>query len=268
MRKRGLVFLVWSLFFLVVFLGFSSAAVNDNPQVSSLESTICCEKTQSGLFCQDVPAAECASNSRQVPTGCESTSFCKPGFCYDSDEGTCADNTPQLVCNAEGGIWNEESPPQCELGCCTLGDQAAFVTLVRCKKLSSFLGLNTNYNTGIRDEVQCVLSVANQDKGACVFDFEFERTCKFTTRADCGGGIGDGELGNQGEFFVNTLCSTEELGTNCGPTRDTICVDGKDEVYFVDSCGNPANIYDASKINDQNYWAEIKDSSESCNPGG
>jgi hypothetical protein len=25
-----------------------------------------------------------------------------------------------------------------------------------------------------------------------------------------------------------------------------MCIDGKDEVYFKDSCGNPANIYDAN----------------------
>ncbi len=245
----------------------ASAAVNENPQVNSIEATICCEKTQSGLFCQDVPAEECAADSRQVPTACESTSFCKPGFCYDSSEGTCADNTPQLVCNENDGIWAEEKPPQCELGCCTLGDQAAFVTLVRCKKLSGFLGLKTNFNSGIRDEVQCVLSVQNQDKGACVFDFEFERTCKFTTRAECSQGIGGDDVkGAVGEFFEGKLCSAEELGTNCGPTRNTICSSGKDEVYFVDSCGNPANIYDASKVNDKDYWANVRDKSESCNP--
>jgi hypothetical protein len=33
----------------------------------------------------------------------------------------------------------------------------------------------------------------------------------------------------------------------CGKTTNTVCVEGKDEVYFVDSCGNVANIYDASK---------------------
>ncbi|MBS3071695.1 hypothetical protein J4408_01755 [Candidatus Pacearchaeota archaeon] len=266
MKKYGMFIVL--IFGIVLLSNFALAAVNSNPQVTSVDATVCCEKTQSGLYCQDVPASECAANSRQVPTSCTSTSFCRQGFCYDTTEGTCSDNTPQLVCNAEGGIWNEEKPAQCGLGCCVLGDQAAFVTLVRCKKLSSFLGLKTNYNNQIKDEVQCVLSVQNQQKGACVFDFEFERTCKFTTKAECEGGVGGGDnsTGLLGEFFPSKLCSADELDTNCGPTRNTICAPGKDEVYFVDSCGNTANIYDASKVNDKAYWSNVIDKSEACNP--
>src|SRR3989344_1419822 len=45
-----------------------------------------------------------------------------------------------------------------------------------------------------------------------------------------------------------------------------MCLPGKDEVYFVDSCGNTANIYDASKIDDKRYWSTIFDKSEACNP--
>lgn len=228
------------------------------------EQIVCCEQTKSGLYCQDVPASECKDGAKQTPTSCESTSYCKPGVCYDSNEGTCTENTPQLVCNDNNGIWSETSPPQCGLGCCTLGDQAAFVTLVRCKKLSSFFGLETNYNNNIKSEVECVLSVAAQEKGACVFDFEFERTCKLTTRAECEEGVGEEKA--TGEFFSGKLCSAEELGTKCAPTRETTCVPGKDEVYFVDTCGNPANIYDASKLSNQDYWSNIKSELESCGP--
>lgn len=242
--------------FIISFAFFSLA--------SAIEPTVCCEKTVSGLFCQNVPSSQCSADSRQVPTSCESTSYCKPGTCYDSGEGTCLDNTPQIVCNANSGIWSESKPAQCNLGCCVLGDQAAFVSLVRCKKLSAFLGLETNYKKEITNEAQCVLSVSNQEKGACVYDFEFEKTCKFTTRAECSGGVNG--TSSKGEFFLGKLCSAEELGTKCGPTRETILVSGKDEVYFKDTCGNPANIYDASKINDKNYWANVFDKSESCNP--
>lgn len=237
------------------------------PSASAQNATVCCEKTISGLFCQDVPQEQCASNAGQVPTSCDATSYCKPGVCYDSTEGTCADNTPELVCNNEGGVWSETSPPQCSLGCCILGDQAAFVSLVRCKRLSSFLGLETNYNSAIKDEVQCVLSVRNQEKGACVFESEFERTCKLTTRADCDTQPTTNLSTAGREFFPGKLCSAEELGTICGPSTKTTCLPGKDGVYFIDTCGNPANIYDASKLNDKEYWTNIKDSSESCNPG-
>ncbi|MCH7568182.1 MAG: hypothetical protein IIA87_02060 [Nanoarchaeota archaeon] len=234
--------------------------------ISAQSNTVCCEQTKKGAFCQDVPAEACAEDSRQIPTSCESTSFCKAGTCYDSNEGVCLDNTPQIVCNDKGGIWSEESPPQCDLGCCILGDQAAFVTLVRCKRLSSFLGLETNYDKSIRSELECVAAVQAQDKGACVYEFEFETTCKFTTRAECdtsaesfnGTSVG-------GNFFKDKLCSAEELGTNCGPSRKTICLPGKDEVYFVDTCGNSANIYDTSKIDDKGYWTNVKTKDESCN---
>ncbi len=225
-------------------------------------TTVCCEKTISGLYCQDVPASQCAADSRQTPTSCASTSYCKAGVCYDSNQGNCAGNTPQLVCNANNGTWAEKSPAQCELGCCVLGDQAAFVTLVRCKKLSSFLGLETNYNKGIKDEVSCVISVQSQETGACVYDYEFEKTCKFVTRAECESGVNGTSI--KGKFYLGKLCSAEELGTNCGPSTETICIPGKDEVYFVDTCGNPANIYDSSKVNDKEYWSNKKDKSEVC----
>ena len=242
--------------------------ISDN-SVYAQESTVCCERTLQGAYCQDVPAGECDSDYRSLPTGCESTSFCRVGTCYDSSEGTCLDNTPQLVCNDNGGVWSEESPPQCELGCCILGDQAAFVSLVRCKKLSAHLGLETNYDASIDNEVACIAAVQTQQRGACVYDFEFERSCKFTTRDECEGSIENGINGtvSDGEFFPDKLCSAEELGTTCGPSQKTICVPGKDEVFFIDTCGNPANIYDASKLNDKEYWTNVKGKDEVCGAG-
>ena len=88
----------------------------NNPNVGNQIATVCCEETNSGAFCQNVPVTECKPTSRQVPTSCESTSYCRAGTCYDSKEGTCLDNTPQLVCNDNGGVWSQESPPQCSLG--------------------------------------------------------------------------------------------------------------------------------------------------------
>lgn len=251
---------------LIVITSFFVGAIE---VVSVNAPTVCCEKTNSGLYCQDVPSEECSDSGREAPTSCESTSYCKTGYCFDSSQGTCLDNTPQLVCNQNGGIWSENEPAQCQLGCCVLGDQAAFVTLTRCKKLSSDLGLLTNYRSDIKNELACVLSVSGQEKGACVYDFEFERTCKFTTRAECGDGIGSGNAtgGVKGEFFEGKLCSSEELKTNCGFTQETMIVSGKEGVYFKDSCGNPANIYDSSKLNDKEYWSNVKDSSESCGFG-
>jgi hypothetical protein len=254
LNSIGILFAV-SLVFMLGSLHFTSAA----------DATVCCEKTTNGLYCQNVPAGECSSSSRQVPTSCSSTSFCNPGVCFDSSEGTCAENTPQVVCNANNGVWSAVSPPQCSLGCCILGDQAAFVTLTRCKALSSQLGLKTNYDKTITDETACVLSVKGQEDGACVYQTDYQTTCKRTTRANCGSIANDTNVG--GTFYAGKLCSDEKLGTNCGLTTKTSCSPGKDGVYFVDSCGNIANIYDSSKINDKQYWSDIIDSSQACNAG-
>ncbi len=232
--------------------------------VSAVDPTVCCEKTKDNLYCQNVPASQCSANAVQAPTSCDSTSFCKLGTCSDGKEGTCTDNTPKLACNAAGGVWSETAPPQCSLGCCVLGDQAAFVSLVRCKRLSSLYGLQTNFKKNILDEVQCVLSVQNQDKGACVYDLEFARTCKFTTREECSAGVNGTNV--KGQFFKEILCSAPSLGTNCGSSKKTSCTPGRDEVYFLDTCGNPANIYDSSKADNAEYWTNVKSKAESCNP--
>jgi hypothetical protein len=252
---RKLMFGIAIFVLVLITLGFASAA------------SVCCEKTDDGLYCQNVPIEQC-TNANSVPTSCQATSFCKPGSCYDTTEGTCLDNTPKLVCNMNGGVWSDGAVPQCNLGCCVLGDQAAFVTLVRCKKLASFLGLEINYQKDIKNEVQCISSVLGQVKGACVYESEFQRTCRIATKDDCLG-VSGGRTTNQtkNEFFSGKLCSAEELKTICGPTTKTICVPGKEEVYFVDSCGNPANIYDAAKATDKEYWTNIKDKTESCNAG-
>lgn len=250
------------LFVLAIFVLIGIGLAFVSAQTASIQApTVCCEKTTSGLYCQDVPEEQCAADSRKVPTSCKSTSYCKPGTCFDSNQGTCLDNTPQNVCNLNKGIWTDKAAPQCGLGCCVIGDQAAFVTLTRCKKLSSSLGLETNFKKEIKDEVSCISSVLGQEKGACVFESEFQKTCKLTTRVECSANK------TKGTFFPNKLCSAEEFGTNCGPTEKTTCVPGREEVYFVDTCGNPANIYDSSKLRDKRYWSDIIDKRESCNSG-
>ncbi len=147
---------------------------------------VCCEKTKSGAWCQNTVEDNCNSAFRKTPTSCSATSFCNPGCCFDSQEGLCMENTPEITCNAAEGTWvNDEecNIPQCELACCVLGTQASFVTLTRCKQLSSFYGLETNFRKDVGDEISCISLASSQDKGACVFDSEYETTCQFTTRA-------------------------------------------------------------------------------------
>jgi len=260
---------------------------------TSLVSAVCCEKTISDAWCQNTQQENCDQTGglRVTPTSCEGTSFCKPGCCFDSQEGLCMERTPQNICNAMNGTWADDAEckvPQCSLGCCGIGDQASFVTLTRCKRLSNLFNLEVNFRTDIKDEFTCIETAFAREKGACVFESEFELTCRFTTRGECLNArprTGDSEeqgffaglfggdeetpvptTGARPQFFSGMLCSAEELGTNCGPTEKTMCNEERNEVYFVDSCGNKANIYDASRINDKSYWKEIVSKEQSCNP--
>jgi hypothetical protein len=90
-----------------------------------------------------------------------------------------------------------------------------------------------------------------------------ERTCRLTTKTGCNNLQSNGSVSGV-TFYPNDLCSNEELHTNCGPSKQTTCVVGQDAVYFVDTCGNVANVYDASRANDPTYWATIIPKSDSC----
>ncbi len=238
---------------------------------------MCCEKTLNGAWCQNEEQTLCNSGFKIAPTSCESTSFCKQGCCFDSVEGLCIENTPQRVCQESEGTWTDNPScniKQCTLGCCILGDQAALSTLTRCKSLSGYYGLETDFRSGITDENVCIATANAQDKGACVFgdDETGTPTCKFITRGECdapAGQIIEGEniTDISKKFYNDILCSAEELGTVCGPSTNTIIIEGKDEVRFIDSCGNLANIYDADRYNDKIYWKNVVPKSESCGAG-
>jgi len=233
----------------------------------------CCEKTvvenggSGGAWCVNAEEEKCDTRFKKAPTSCESTSYCKKGCCFDSKEGTCMENTPEKICQDSGGIWSDNAQcdvAQCNLGCCRVGDQAAFVTQTRCKRLSLLYGVEINFLTNFGNEFECIASVSSDEKGACVFEEEYEKTCRFITQRECNEIRDSSANSTLVSFHKDLLCSAEELGTNCGPSEKTTCVDGRDEVFFLDSCGNLANIYDSSKIKDQNYWREIIDVTESC----
>ena len=269
----------------------------------SSETSYCCEKTIDGAWCQNAPVDQCADTFRKAATSCEATCYCKLGTCVDVGEGICQENTPQKVCENTDGIWyapskevakkclndetrHAENLPQCQLGCCLLGDQAAFVTQTRCKSLSSLYGLETIFRSDLTNEFMCIASATSDEKGACVIEKAGERTCNMLTQGECRamkstssdseGGVLFGDLINRdkdsGEgidvsFHEGYLCSADVLATNCGPRGGTTCVEGEDQVYYLDTCGNLANIYDYSKRNDQDYWTYIKGVEESCGYG-
>lgn len=203
-----------------------------------------------------------------APTSCEATSYCKSGTCVDVAEGICQENTPKTVCEKERGSWYDRSADdliQCQLGCCYLGDQAAFVTQTRCKTLSSLYNLEINFRSDITSELICVASANPYVKGACVIETEEQRTCEMLTKEECQ--EREAHSGSSTiEFHEGFLCSAPDLATDCGPSRRTTCVEDEDEVYFLDLCNNVANVYDYSRINDINYWTYIQE--PTCGEGG
>jgi hypothetical protein len=266
LNKKGVLKKIIVLIFAIMFVGLISG-----------EASFCCEKTLKGAWCQNSVKENCDSSYKMSPTSCDSTSYCRTGCCFDSQEGLCLESTPQRVCNSQNGTWanNEQCDiPQCNLGCCILADQAAFVTLTRCKALSGFYNLKTDFRTDITNEVQCIATAQGEDKGACVYNDGINKAeCKISTRAECGEdysveSINSSLKNTTGTFFYKDyLCSAEELGSLCGMTSETIMIQGKDEIYFKDSCDNVANIYDSEKINDKAYWKKIIKKSDSCGYG-
>ncbi len=266
------------LFFIVLFLGFAINSVN-------AATSFCCEKTINGAWCQNAPESECAENFRKVQTSCEATAYCKLGTCVDVKEGLCQENTPQRVCEDNGGAWyneDKEQLSQCRLGCCILGNQGAFVTQNRCKTLASIYRIESIFRNDIKNQLECVMSVTSDVKGACVIEKEGLRDCKMLTQAECrdlqtgnsqnsGNLIGDLFNGDEDEleikisFHEGYLCSADNLATNCGPRGGTICHEEK--VYFTDTCGNIANIYDYSRRNNAEYWTYIVNAENSCGYG-
>ncbi len=224
----------------------------------------CCTETKSGAICQNLlfnQQNECKNPIQN--TICEQFSDCQPGCCYSSEIGSCSLNAPKKECESNGGLWfndNNCNIQQCSKGCCILGEETKFITQGECKYNSESLGLNFNFQSDIRDEISCWALSKTETKGACVYDNPIgPDSCRYQTESEC--------ISGRGNFFKNSLCSNPALNTSCKPSKETTCVKGKDGVYFLDSCGNVANIYDSSKLNDINYWTTPIDSSGSCGSG-
>ena len=75
--NKKILFFVFGL----LILGSLSFVSSQGEITGTAEATVCCEKTNSGLFCQDVAASDCAPGSKQPPTACSETQDCKPGWC-------------------------------------------------------------------------------------------------------------------------------------------------------------------------------------------
>jgi len=216
----------------------------------------CCELAVDGTICATTTIDKCAEDSLFAEdTFCDSTSFCQRGCCYDEDAGIYDLNVLEDSCSMD---WVPD--PNCNLpgagkGCCVLGDLVKYETLGQCETDTDELALGEEGIDWRPDlgEGQCVALGNSGEEGACVFS---NGNCKLTT--------GEGCLNIGGDFSVGNLCTALSLGTECERTSETMCVEGRYGVYFVDSCGNRANIYDSKRANDQNYWEKIILPENSC----
>ncbi len=223
------------------------------------ESWKCCPVTKSGAICQDVGFFDTESCDNPLPTKCDEVADCKIGCCIDEDEGLCTTKSTRKKCESGGGIWkNEESclVSECQKGCCVLGDNAQFVTEKRCEKLSSFYGFKKDFRD-LETEFECLALSASQFEGACILE---GGRCEFTTESRC--------LSIQGDFYKDHLCSNpefKEMGVECERQASISCIEGKDEIYWIDSCGNRENIYSSDRDFSWNN-GKVLSKQESCNP--
>lgn len=243
-------------------------------------SAVCCEKLESGQWCQNVDdGALCDLGFQQRDGNCDEIPYCIKGTCVNSQTGKCRINTPQAECIDEGGIWKEEDAtevPACKQGCCFYGNKVAFVTQTECKQIASDYGVNIKFDETINSQDGCYALSNSQEEGACIIESEYEKTCLRTTKKDCldmneekGSSkvldifnIPTKESSVNVDFYSGYLCSAEELETDCAPTGNTICED--DKVYFVDSCGQLGNVYDEKMypVNNEesrDYWTKIQE---------
>lgn len=209
----------------------------------------CCFVSKDGQVCGTSAPENCISDSPFAEGAiCSETSFCEKGCCYDESSGIYDKNVLEIECPAE---WIDDpncNMPEANLGCCVLGEQTIFETRGQCEvdSLIRAIGEGMVDWRGNVNEAGCLALIAGQEMGACVLD---RGGCKFVSENDC--------ASYNGDFAMGYLCTSPGLNTSCEMTRQTMCVDGKDEVYFVDSCGNPANVYDSSRADDAEYWDKI-----------
>ncbi|MBM3233521.1 hypothetical protein FJZ19_00330 [Candidatus Pacearchaeota archaeon] len=250
--------------FILVLSTFAFAWMIASIDEASAENEQCCPEDKYGRLGQDYPSSTCAQECTKtcLPTKCSELSDYQTGCCYDAEEGTCSVNSPKATCIRQHGSWDESencninSVPECRLGCCILGGNTMFVTSRRCEKLSAESGLRTDFRAAVNTEFSCLALGMAQKKGACMLN---NGGCKILTGQEC-----SSLTGRNNNFYQDILCTSSLLNSSCTKTEETTCVDGRDEVYFKDTCGNPANIYYVSQINNQSYWERIIPKENSC----
>ena len=233
----------------------------------SFISAYCAELATFGASCQNVPQSQCATGTnpqtgqpyRCDPNSCNSTDYCMTGTCVNTVTGQCLSGEATTCIPANNGIYysdKKDNVKACQMGCCLYGEQASFTTSAGCDILSSAAGVSPNFDTSVTDGNTCSSMAFPQEEGACVYETNSGRTCLLTTKQECS------KRTDTHTFYGGFLCTNPALGTNCKATTETTCLSSESQVYFTDTCGNHANVYDANKIYSKNvnYWSFLASS--------
>ncbi len=150
------------------------------------------------------------------------------GCCFDAGTGTCSPQSEQSTCTGEGANFFSDptcaSSSECDYGCCTLGTAASYTREVTCYQQAQAAGLTYAWAAG--SEASCSASANSANTGACVISGRYDKTCTYTSGANC----------NNGQFYPGLYCSNPALNTSCVKTLNTTCY--QDNVNYLDSCGN------------------------------
>jgi len=115
-----------------------------------------------------------------------------------------------------------------------LGTQTKFVTESTCKVLSDLFGLQKDFRRRVETEIGCLALSYATEEGACVFEQLGEKECRFVTQQEC-------KRIPNAVFEIGKFCS-DALPEKCTKQEGKKCVDGKDPIYWFDSCGNKESI--------------------------
>jgi hypothetical protein len=153
------------------------------------------------------------------------------GCCFDSTSGVCGYNAEQTACVDNGGQYLAScETSECKKGCCILGNSVKFETSRTCDLDSSTNGFGPTGNFQNIDEVQCSALAQTGKEGACLYGEFAPFDCKYQLYETC----------TSGNFYEGVTCDDVQLNTLCKITESKVC--HNDDVYLLDTCGNPAKL--------------------------
>jgi len=220
------------------------SSATEGVSAQGLDGYACCEKTLGGNICQFNLSSSCDPGFNSAPTECKNTGFCKEGCCITED-GFCSESS--IDKNCEGGTWSEDefcNIPECQRGCCVLGNNAVFTTEKNCEVKAGFYGFEPDFRPEINSEIACIFLTEKDEEGSCVLG----ENCVFTTNGDC--------VTRNGDFYKNEFCS--DLVDGCVAEDHTGCVEGEDSVYWFDSCGNKEAVAEECSLFTGDYCGQYR----------